>query len=504
MLLTLLFPFLLSGHVTATSPKVSLQYAQFEGSNVGNLTKFLGIPFAQPVSRFELPKLPKRLHGVQNATAFGAACPQQAVSPGSPLKLANYSAISEDCLTLNLFKPSSANTKSKLPVFVWFYGEIFALQWVKRHIHEFGGDPNRVVMSAFHFITGMRTFLTSKKSGGMSAGAISVGMLLLSNRHHSNTLFHGALMLSGSPITSASVADGQGVYDQLVAANNCTGSSDSLDCLKRVPFDSFMATVNHTSDEFAYSSAQLTWRPRIDGDVVVQDPLISVSEKAFADIPIITGDADDEGTIFSLSNLNITNNAQFLEYIHSNYIPLSTPSQIQQLKTLYPEDPAQGAPFDTGSANQLSPEYKRLAAFQGDLIFVGPRRFLLEHASTRQNTWSYLSKRGKTRSPLGAFHSSDLEEWLPTTSKVTFGVNALVNFVNTLDPNRSAGPKNSSRLAVLWPKWKPESSSLLTFSDPDTVNITVENFRVYAMKYLNDLVLKEALVKKYTDGHHHG
>jgi carboxylesterase type B len=74
--------------------------------------------------------------------------------------------------------------------------EIFALQWVKRHIHEFGGDPNRVVMSAFHFITGMRTFLTSKKSGGMSAGAISVGMLLLSNRHHSNTLFHGALMVS--------------------------------------------------------------------------------------------------------------------------------------------------------------------------------------------------------------------------------------------------------------------------------------------------------------------
>jgi hypothetical protein len=49
-----------------------------------------------------------------------------------------------------------------------------------------------------------------------------------------------------------------------------------------------MATVNHTSDEFAYSSAQLTWRPRIDGDVVVQDPLISVSEKAFADVSCVS------------------------------------------------------------------------------------------------------------------------------------------------------------------------------------------------------------------------
>jgi hypothetical protein len=33
-------------------------------------------------------------------------------------------------------------------------------------------------------------------------------------------------------------------------------------------------------------------------------------------------------------------------------------------------------------------------------------------------------------------------------------------------------------------------------SDPQKVNITAEDFRVDAIKYLNDLLLKEALAKK--------
>jgi hypothetical protein len=36
----------------------------------------------------------------------------------------------------------------------------------------------------------------------------------------------------------------------------------------------------------------------------------------------------------------------------------------------------------------------------------------------------------------------------------------------------------------------------LTFIDPDIVNITAENFRIDAMKFLNDLLLKLALEKK--------
>ncbi|KAJ7738175.1 hypothetical protein B0H16DRAFT_100222 [Mycena metata] len=75
---------------------------------------------------------------------------------------------------------------------------------------------------------------------------------------------------------------------------------------------------------------------------------------------------------------------------------------------LYPSDPTQGSPFDTGTAHKLSPEYKRLAAFQGDLMFIGGRRYLREHASRTQNTWSWLSKLGKNASSLGATHTTDM------------------------------------------------------------------------------------------------
>ncbi len=42
---------------------------------------------------------------------------------------------------------------------------------------------------------------------------------------------------------------------------------------------------------------------------------------------------------------------------------------------LYPDDPAQGSPFGTGNDDQLAPMYKRMAAFQGDVVFQAPRRF---------------------------------------------------------------------------------------------------------------------------------
>ncbi|KAF7335491.1 Carboxylic ester hydrolase [Mycena venus] len=270
------------------SPVVALKYGVFQGALDGNLSTFLGVPFAQPAVRFSLPTAPKVLHGVQNATAFSPACPQQALSAPFPIPPIVAPEMSEDCLKLNVFAPSSASPHSKLPVLVWIYGggfeignspdtevrpvversiaigepviivtpnyrvsawgflggkevgdagisnlglrdQIFALEWVQENIATFGGDPARVVI------------------GGPSAGAISVGALLLSNKRFEPTsLFRGAFMLSGSPPSTGSVADGQPYYDGLVAANNCTGSKDTLECLRRVPLDAFKATVDET------------------------------------------------------------------------------------------------------------------------------------------------------------------------------------------------------------------------------------------------------------------
>ncbi|KAF7373914.1 Carboxylic ester hydrolase [Mycena sanguinolenta] len=528
--------------VPPDGPTVSLGYGTFLGAVDGNLTKFLGIPFARPTGRFELPRPPLQLHGLQNATAFGPVCPQQALSPLPVFPVENpYTSVSEACLLLDVYMPSTAQPSSKLPVFGFmgggfeaghtsltdmrqtversiFLGEpvivvapnyrlnafgflagkevsdagltnlglrdqIFALQWAKKHVSSFGGDPERIVV------------------GGQSAGSISTALLLLSNKKNSGSLFRGAFMVSGPPGPAPTVADGQPYYDQLVIANNCTAASDTLDCLKRVPFDDFMATVNRTADFFSYRSLSLVWRPRVDGDVLVRNPPLSVAQGDFAKIPILSGDCDDEGTLFALSSTNATTDSEFSDYVQSIYMPAGTPAEVSQIAALYPQDPVVGSPFGTGNENALTPEFKRIAAFEGDIFFQGPRRLFLEHASKTQNTWSWLNKRGKSTPYVGATHSSDMPMFFPANYSLmpdTVAIDSLINFLNTLDPNISAAPKalrsRSNTTGVFWPKWQAASSegstSLLTFSDPAVVNVTADDFRADKIDFLNSLHLE--------------
>ena len=77
------------------------------------------------------------------------------------------------------------------------------------------------------------------------------------------------------------------------------------------------------------------------------------------------------------------------EFMSSDYLPKSSPADIDRLLVLYPQDPALGSPFDTGDLNELTPQFKRLAALQGDLVFQAPRRFLLEHRSDKQKAFAF-------------------------------------------------------------------------------------------------------------------
>ena len=59
---------------------------------------------------------------------------------------------------------------------------------------------------------------------------------------------------------------------------------------------------------------------------------------------------------------------------------------MDDLLTLYPQDVTQGSPYDTGTENALTPEFKRLASILGDFAFQAPRRFFLNAVSDKQNT----------------------------------------------------------------------------------------------------------------------
>ncbi|XP_054284879.1 liver carboxylesterase-like [Macrosteles quadrilineatus] len=100
---------------------------------------FRGLPYAKVV-RFSPPEALHPRSRVRPATAFSPACPQTLASETNRgmqhLQAASASlrAQSEDCLTLNIYAPLQASTKSRHPVMVFVDGEGF--QWGGGHLYD--------------------------------------------------------------------------------------------------------------------------------------------------------------------------------------------------------------------------------------------------------------------------------------------------------------------------------------------------------------------------------
>ncbi|KAF2671193.1 alpha/beta-hydrolase, partial [Microthyrium microscopicum] len=110
---------------TATSdalktPKAESPSGTFYGnSSISTLDQFLGIPYAEPPIgnlRFSDPKpLPSNSSHVYNASSYGPGCPQLSIYE-------EYNGLSEDCLTLNIIRPTAIKNHSSLPVLFFIHG----------------------------------------------------------------------------------------------------------------------------------------------------------------------------------------------------------------------------------------------------------------------------------------------------------------------------------------------------------------------------------------------
>lgn len=81
--------------------------------------------------------------------------------------------------------------------------------------------------------------------------------------------------------------------------------------------------------------------------------------------------------------------ADFVDFVKNVYAPSATGAELATVAVNYPSDPAAGSPFDTGSNDVAYPQYKRIAAFQGDIAFQAPKRYFLQNLSGKQKIWSY-------------------------------------------------------------------------------------------------------------------
>lgn len=59
-------------------------------------------------------------------------------------------------------------------------------------------------------------------------------------------------MQSGSPIPVGDISHGQVFYNQIVNATGCAGASDTLDCLREVPYQELKDAINDTPGIFSY------------------------------------------------------------------------------------------------------------------------------------------------------------------------------------------------------------------------------------------------------------
>ncbi|OJJ94625.1 hypothetical protein ASPACDRAFT_55720 [Aspergillus aculeatus ATCC 16872] len=339
---------------------------------------FLGIPYALPPVgdlRYQHPQAVNESWAMKSATEYGPWC------HSAPLNLPGFSqkgflhTESEDCLTLNVVRPSGVNECSKLPVLVWIHGgglqeggsadqrynmtflveesvrmgtpiigvsfnyrlsgfgflygravnesrlanlglydQRKALFWIQENIAAFGGDPSRVTIS------------------GESSGGISVGHHFLSFGGRDEGLFSGGIAESGGPLTPSALLslDQQDVlYRKVLNQTNCTGAADSIDCLRAIPAETLKLAFQGVS-----------FYPVIDGAMIEGLPSVALREGRFVKRPLLTGSNTNEGTAFSIpAKIKVDDAADFAAFATAFDTGHGlSPETIKDLATMYIQD----------------------------------------------------------------------------------------------------------------------------------------------------------------------
>lgn len=223
--------------------------------------------------------------------------------------------------------------------------------------------------------------------------------------------------------------------------------------------------------------------PRPDGTALTLSPELLAAQGKFAPVPFIVGDQEDEGTLFSLFQSNITTTADLISYLNTIFFPAAPVDIITDLVNLYPDDPSAGSPFGTGILNNFYPQFKRLAAILGDLTFTLTRRVFLDIANQvnpNVPSWSYLASYGFGTPILGTFHATDILQVfgeVPDFASATIQ-NYYISFINDLNPNVDAKAAGLPQ----WPQWS-DGNMLINFQAAINVFIT-DNFREAAYEFI--------------------
>ncbi|KAK2757275.1 hypothetical protein FQN54_004789 [Arachnomyces sp. PD_36] len=439
------FLFVHSGVSTRFSPRENLPQRPQPSATVKNGTLggfylpefeqdvFYGIPFAAP------PVGPRRLNrpevydekwvGVKDATVRSKSCPG-----GGPF--AGGLDMGEDCLTLDIVRPSlSETTKTSheegLPVLAWIYGGGFQgggtadprynTSYLVQNSVEI--EKPTIVVSINYRLAGFG-FLASKEvldAGignlglfdqrlalrwlkenigafggdpskitiwGESAGAYSVAHHIIGFDGEHDDLFRGAILESGTSLAVEVISPSQlessyqPWYDNATQATGCSDAEDTLECLRNVPYEDLYDAISIQN-----------YFPIVDGEFLARLPSESYAKGLVADVAILAGANTDEGTAYFLGPRGTLNTDSDIRDYLVNLRAGFNDDTVETIMDLYPDDPSLGCPFGTGEERFADQgyQYKRGAAIAGDISMHAGRRATVNYHSkhSQQPVYSY-------------------------------------------------------------------------------------------------------------------